>query len=177
MLSSNCNMNRKNIVNHVNEIFISSNLSFSKKPILIGGMSMEYYGMRKSGEDIDLIITNDDYQMLAQKHPDQRKDLYGDLGIVLDKFEIWRSIAHLDYDFFIKDAIEEEGLFIISIERLLWTRVCAIEVEKYRKDLDLLKDYYYKNYTNQDYHQEALLHEKSYVKMNGAVFGGKYEDQ
>lgn len=164
------------VVKRVNEMLISSNLSFSEKPILIGGMAMEYYDMRKSGDDIDLIITDDDYQALAQKYPDQRKDLYGDLGVVIEKFEIWRSIAHLDYNFFKKEAIEEENIFIISIDRLLWTRVCAMEVEKYRNDLVLLKDYYYKNYTNQKYHQEALMHEKSYSKMNGAVFGGKYDD-
>lgn len=75
-----------------------------------------------------------------------------------------------------KDAIEEENIFIVSIDRLLWTRVCAMEVEKYRKDLDLIKEYYYKIYTNQEFHQEARLHEKSYSKMNGAVFGGKYCD-
>jgi len=96
--------------------------------------------------------------------------------MVIGKFEIWRSIVHLDYNFFKKDAIEEEKIIIVSIDRLLWTRVCAMEVEKYRNDLKLLKEYYYKNYTNSQYHQEALLHEKSYLKMNGSVFGGKYDD-
>lgn len=166
----------KDVVNRVNEMLVSNKLSFSEKPILIGGMAMEYYEMRKAGEDIDLIITDDDYQTLARKYPNRRKDLYGDLGMVIEKFEIWRSIAHLDYIFFKKEAIEEENIFIVSIDRLLWTRVCAMEVEKYRKDLELIKEYYYKNYTNQKYHQEAFLHERSYLKMNGAVFAGKYDD-
>jgi ABC-type arginine transport system ATPase subunit len=98
------------VVNHVTEMLISSNLSFVEKPILIGGMAMEYYEMRKAGADIDLIITDDDYQVLARKYPKQRKDLYGDLGMVIGKFEIWRSIAHLDYDFFKKDIIEVENI-------------------------------------------------------------------
>lgn len=161
----------------VTEKLKSNQLLFVKKPILIGGMAMEYYGIRKAGADIDLIITDEDYKVLAQKYSDQRKDLYGDLGMVIGPFEIWRSIAHLDYDFFKKEAIEEDNIFVISIDRLLWTRVCAMEVEKYRKDLVLIKEYYYKTYTNQKYHQEALTHEKSYLKMNGAVFGGNYDDQ
>jgi hypothetical protein len=164
------------VIKHVTETLKSSRLSFTNKPILIGGMAMEYYEMRKAGLDIDLIITNEDCQKLSELYPNHRKDLYGDLGLVIDKFEIWRSIAHLDYDFFKKDAIEEENILVISIDRLLWTRVCAMEVEKYRKDLELLKDFYYKRYTNPNYHQEALAHEKSYQKMNGAVFGGNYED-
>ena len=52
-----------------------------------------------------------------------------------------------------------------------------MEVEKYRNDLKLLKEYYYKNYTNQNYHQEAISHDKSYFKMNGVVLGGKYDDK
>lgn len=166
----------KKVVKHVTEMLISSKLSFAEKPILIGGSAMEYYEMRKAGTDIDLIITDKDYQRLAGKYPNQRKDLYGDLGLVIGKFEIWRSIAHLDYDFFKKDVIEEENILIVSIDRLLWTRVCAMEVDKYRKDLELLKEYYYKSYTNQKYHEEALRHDKSYLKMNGVVFGGNYDD-
>jgi hypothetical protein len=29
-------------------------------------MAMEYYGMRKAGADIDLVISNEDYLSLAQ---------------------------------------------------------------------------------------------------------------
>lgn len=82
-------------------------LNFTKKPILIGGMAMEYYGMRKSGADIDLIICDEDYQTLAHEYPDNRKDIWGDLGVVLEPFEIWRCIMLLNYDFYIKDAIDE----------------------------------------------------------------------
>ena len=137
---------------------------------------MEYYGVRSAGADIDLIITDVDYQALARQYPDKRKDLYGDLGLVIGPFEIWRSIAHLDYAFFLKDAIEKDNVFVISIDRLLWTRVCAMDVEKYANDLELLREYYYRTYTNEAYHREAHLHEKSYEKMNGTIFGGRYED-
>lgn len=164
------------IVSKVNEAILQSDLRFSEKPLLIGGQAMEYYDIRKSGKDIDFVITDRDYQSLAEKYPDKRKDLYGDLGVTIDEFEIWRSIAHLDYDFFRKDAIDEGLLLVISIDRLLWTRVCAMDVEKYRDDLKLMREYYYKKYTNQKYHQEAMQHENSYRKMNGVVFGGMYED-
>jgi hypothetical protein len=164
------------VITRFQESLYESKLNFSVKPILIGGMAMEYYGMRKSGADIDLIITDDDYKNLACKYPEQKKDLYGDLGVVIDNFEIWRSIAHLDYDFFKKEAIEEENVLILSIDRLLWTRVCAMEVEKYRNDLMLMKEYYFKNYTNNKFHEEATSHENSYKITNGAIFGGKYQD-
>lgn len=164
------------VIQHVVDEIENSNLYFLSKPILIGGMAMEYYGMRKSGADIDLIITNKNYQRSAGQFPDKTKDLYGDLGIVMGKFEIWRSIAHLDYDFFKKEAIETEKIYVISIDRLLWSRVCAMDIEKYRTDLKLIREYYYKNYTNETYHKEALSHEKSYAKNRGVILGGRYID-
>ena len=33
---------------------------FEDKPIVIGGMAMEYYGLRKHGNDIDFIVSNRD---------------------------------------------------------------------------------------------------------------------
>lgn len=151
-------------------------LAFADKPILIGGMAMEYYGLRQAGKDIDLVVTQRDYQALARAVPEKRKDLYGDLGVVIGKFEIWRSIALLDYDFYKKDAIEEEGLLAVAIDRLLWSRVCAMEVEKYRKDLLCLRQYYYRRFTNPAFRREARAHQLSYQKLGGAVLGGRYED-
>ena len=122
------------------------------------------------------MIENADYQALARQYPEKRKDIFGDLGVVVGEFEIWRSIALFDYDFFRKDAIEEGGILIVSIDRLLWMRVCAMNVEKYRNDLELMKNYYYRHFTNPDYLVEARTHETSYAKTGGTVFGGKYED-
>ena len=151
-------------------------LGFNSKPILIGGMAMEYYGMRKSGADIDLVITDSDYQILSAKHPDSRKDLWGDLGVVVGKFEIWRSIALLDYDFYLKDAVDEGDVFVVSLDRLLFMRVIAMDVDKYMNDLNLMKTYYYDSFRNTSFLENAENHAESYQKRNGAIFGGRYED-
>ena len=105
------------LLNRVQIELNKEQICFNSKPILIGGMAMEYYGMRKSGADIDFVITDADYQSLALKHPDCLKDLWGDLGVVVGKFEIWRSIALLDYDFYIKDAVDEGDVFVVSLDR------------------------------------------------------------
>lgn len=81
----------KHAVNQfVNENLKISKLSFHSKPILIGGRAMEYYGIRDSGMDIDFVITDEDYQELAKRYPEMRKDLYGDLGVKIAQFELWR---------------------------------------------------------------------------------------
>ncbi len=151
-------------------------LCFTSKPILIGGNAMEYYGLRKAGADIDLVICDDDYQSLARRYPAERKDLYGDLGVVLWPFEIWRSIALLGYDFFEQDAIEHDALRVVSLERLLFTRVIARSVEKYNNDLQMLVNFYYDRYRAPSFLAEAETHTASYQKHNGAVFGGQYND-
>ena len=65
------------------------NFAFRTRPLLIGGKAMEYYGLRKAGEDIDFVITAEDYAHLAQMYPEEDlKDLWGDLGVCVDEFEI-----------------------------------------------------------------------------------------
>ena len=165
------------VIERVEARLKDNDLVFSNKPIVIGGMAMEYYGMRKAGADIDLIISNDDYLALAKKYPEKRKDIYGDMGMVIGEFEIWRSIALLDYQFFLKDAIPEGNVFMVSLDRLLWMRVCAMSVEKYRKDLETMKTYYYEHYRNPEFFQEAYEHQASYAKSGGTIFGGEYIDE
>ena len=130
-------------------------LDFIRKPIVVGGRAMEDYGMRTSGPD---------------------KDLWGDLGVVVNEFEIWRNVALLDYDFFLKDAVDLEDFFVVSLDRLLFMRVCAMEVEKYKKDLMTMKEYYYTNFRNRSYKDEAERRASSYRQFNGVVLGGKYLD-
>lgn len=181
------NNNDKQEANEVSDLLIEkvatrledNDLVFTRKPIVIGGMAMEYYWMRKSGTDIDLVISNEDYLTIAEKYQDKRKDIYGDLGLVIGEFEIWRSIALLDYDFFLKDVIDEGNVLMVSLDRLLLMRVCAMEVEKYRKDLDMMKEYYYTNFRNRNFLYEANSHTNSYdINITGGIiFGGKYIDE
>ncbi len=46
---------------------------FRDKPVIVGGLAMEYYGLRKHGDDVDFIVTERDYQSLKLKFPDNRK--------------------------------------------------------------------------------------------------------
>jgi hypothetical protein len=164
-----------NVVERIESRLNETGLAFARKPLVIGGMAMEYYGMRKAGADIDLTISNEDYLALSQRYPDKRKDIYGDLGVVIQEFEIWRSIALMDYDFLSKDAVPEGSLLVVSLDRLLFMRVCAMDVEKYKKDLMTMKEYYCRHYSNESFLCEAQKHEASYAKTGGTVFGGKYE--
>lgn len=99
---------------------------------------MEYYDLRQAGADIDFVITDEDYQRLAIKYSDYKKDLWGDLGVAVHGFEIWRSICWLDYAFLSEGAIDVGKYLVVSFDRLLFMRVLAMEKEKYANDLKLM---------------------------------------
>lgn len=111
--------------------------TFHTKPLLIGGKAKEYYGIRKAGADIDLVVTRHDYDMLAKRYPNNTVDLFGDLGVKVYGFEIWTCICLFDYEFLSPGAVEKEQYFIISLEKLLFLTALAIKKEKYHKDLEL----------------------------------------
>jgi hypothetical protein len=77
----------------------------------------------------------------------------------------------------LRSAIDEGNLFVVSLDRLLLMRVCAMEVEKYKKDLITMKEYYYEHFRNQEFIHKADTHSTSYNKSGGIIFGGKYIDE
>jgi hypothetical protein len=165
------------VINRLMKQLNEKNLHFSKKPLLIGGMAMEYYGIRKAGADIDLIICDEDYQSLAVEYPDNRKDIWGDLGVVIEPFEIWRCIRLMDYDFYKKEAVDEGNVYVVSLDRLLLMRVLAMGVPKYMDDLKLMEIYYMRKFENKDFLKTQEEHIKSYKSADGGIiWGGKYID-
>lgn len=116
------------------------NFNFSSKPLLIGGKAKEYYKIRKAGEDIDFVISEEDYEMLSYKYPDNIKEIWGDFGVCKDEFEIWKSICLFGYDFLREDAIEKDDFLIISFEKLMFLMVLAMRQPKYLRDLELMRD-------------------------------------
>ena len=132
----------KIVIENLKKEMDKKSLSFKKKPILIGGMAKEYYGIRKTGMDIDLVISDEDYQILVKNFPENSKDIWGDMGVVIEPFEIWRCIMLLDYDFYLEHAIDEEIVYIVSLEKLALMCIFGMEVSKYKEDLKLIGNYY-----------------------------------
>lgn len=122
----------------MNISFVSLNYSFVKKPLLIGGKAMEYYGLRSAGNDIDFVASFEDIKALIEKYPTYLKDLAGDLGITVHGLEIWRTICYFNYDFLSIGAEEEENILIISLEKLLFLKTLRLDNPKDSNDRTLL---------------------------------------
>jgi hypothetical protein len=111
---------------------------FSKKPLVVGGRAMEYYGLRKSGKDIDLIVPAEDVDQLIQRFPDRVKDLWGDLGVCPYEFEIWKTICLFDYNSLSEGATDLGDVLMISLDKLLLMKALAMDKEKYLEDTKLV---------------------------------------
>lgn len=115
-------------------------ISFSKKPLLIGGKAMEYYGLRKAGADIDLVVAEPDYKALARLYPGDLKEIWGDKGVCVYGFEIWRTICMLEYEVLSWKAREERDFLVVSFDMLLTMRALAVKTPKYFRDYQLMID-------------------------------------
>lgn len=156
--------------------------AFSAKPLVVGGLAMEYYGIRSRGKDIDLIIAGEDYDTLAKKFPDARKDKWGDLFISRGPYELLRSIFRLDYSFFSEGAVEYEQCKVISAEKLLFMKVLAFdnqpEEAKHAEDYRLMLDYFLKKYQNNRYAAFAEKHIDEYLSApDGIISNGEYRSE
>jgi hypothetical protein len=112
--------------------------TFAHKPLLVGGKAMEYYGLRKSGQDIDFILAAEDHKRLVVQYPNHIKDIHGDIGVCEFEFELWNQICMFGYDYLKEGAIEEPDFLVVSLERLLFLKALAMHIPKYHADLELV---------------------------------------
>jgi hypothetical protein len=127
---------------------------FSSKPLLIGGKAMEYYGLRQAGKDIDMIVTQQDYERLAAKYPESMREIWGDLGVCRDQFEIWRSICLFDYEFYLAGALTNGDSLVVSLEKLVFMKALDWKNSKAQHDITLIVkkilDDQYKNFSSRE---------------------------
>jgi hypothetical protein len=158
--------------------FSKIGIVFQDKPLIVGGLAMEYHGARKHGDDVDFIVSNRDYKTLRLKYPHNRKDMWGDFGIKVNGFEMFRSIYRFDYDHYCQNCVEFTRYKIVSLDMLFRMKVFAMDAdEKHRKDVDLLKQQYEKLSQNKTYKAYLDAHVDRYLAVpNGTILNGDYDD-
>jgi hypothetical protein len=153
----------------------SLGITFKEKPILVGGMALEFYGIRKHGEDYDFIISNGDYMKLENRYRNNRKDMWGDFGIRINEYELFRSMWKFDYSYFNVNTIELEKIKVVSIDLLFQMKVFAMSYDdKHRNDIELMKKYF-ERYQNKEYLEYMNRNVDRYLKVkDGLIINGDY---
>jgi hypothetical protein len=93
--------------------------SFKYPPILVGGKAMEHYGLRKTGHDIDYIISKFDYDKLSKI---QEPNVYmpeQTPAITYKDTDYFLNLYQYDYKYLKNNAIKKGNILVISKEDLI----------------------------------------------------------
>jgi len=160
----------KKVLIEINNYLLDRKIFLCAKPIVIGDNAMCWHGIKREKGTTELIINNEDFEMIREKQY-TIKDVWGDLGVKIGKMDIWRSYSLFDYDFYSKGAIELESFLIISFEQLIFTKILKMDNKKDLDDLEIIKDYYFRTFRNNEYVLNALSSYGKYKESpNGIVY-------
>jgi hypothetical protein len=104
--------------------------------------------------------------------------VWGDFGVLVNGFELFRSIYRFDYAHYSRGAIELTNYKIVGIDMLFRMKVFAIGVApKHDADVQFLKEYY-QQFQNREYREYLDRHIDRYTSSeNGIFFGISYDDK
>lgn len=123
------------------------NYKFTKPPLIVGGHAMEYYNVRKAGHDLDIIVSNKDWDILKKKYP-KTLNLFGgqtedevDATLNLDNYDIdiIKTLYLHDYEDLILGSIDIEDVKIISLKNLLYIKAFPYITHNHNKSLEDMK--------------------------------------
>ena len=127
--------NYEDVILHITKGINLTEYSFKDKPLVVGGLALEYYGIRQCGNDFDYMVSPRDWQILKQKHS-ENINLFGgeteedvDATINLnnngEKIDLIYTLYQFNYDYLKEDSIEHSCYRIISLEKLLLLKTLA----------------------------------------------------
>ena len=104
-----------------------SNYKFEQKPLVVGGLAMEYYGLRKTVHDYDYVVSKKDWNKLKKIHPEKVLLLGGKNGDEIiymkdKKVDLISTLMLHNYNDLVKGAIDKDKYKIISLENLLFLK-------------------------------------------------------
>ena len=131
-----------------------SNYNFKQKPLVVGGLALEYYGVRQNGHDFDYLVSSEDWEHLKILYPDNI-NLFGgktekdvDATINLEKkdehIDLISTLYQFNYDYLQQSNIEYKDYRVISLPMLLMVKTLAAinnNDEKSKRDQKLIVDF------------------------------------
>ncbi len=118
------------------------NYKFKKPPLVLGGLALEYYGIRKTKHDYDYMVSPTDWKILKKKHPDylnlfggkDEKEVDATLTNINNKHvDLISTLFQYNYNFLSKNAIKENGYIVISLDKLLFTKTLGAVFNNHTK--------------------------------------------
>lgn len=141
-----------------------SNYNFKQKPLVVGGLALEYYGIRQNGHDFDYIVSSEDWKILKEIYPENinlfggetEKDVDATINLenMNEHIDLISTLYQFNYDYLSKFSIEFKSYKVISLPMLLLVKSLAAVYnnhEKSQRDQKLIVDFIVnKQYPNLD---------------------------
>lgn len=104
-----------------------SKYNFNNKPLVVGGLAMEYYGLRKTGYDYDYVVSRKDWKELKKLYPNNinlfggknEKDVDATINLKDEHVDLISTLFQFNYKDLSKNSIDLPEYKIISLEKLL----------------------------------------------------------
>ena len=120
-----------------------SKYKFKKPPLVVGGLAMEYYNIRKAGHDFDYVVSPADWKELKKLHPDKinlfggknEKDVDATINLYKVHVDLISTLFKFKYSYLSKGAINNKNYKIISIDKLLMLKTLGAVVNNHNKSI------------------------------------------
>ena len=103
---------------------------FIKPPLVVGGLALEYHGVRKTGHDYDYIVSKEDWKKLKKIHHNKinlfggkdEKEIDATINLKNIHVDLIKTLYQYDYNYLSKDSIKYKIYKIISLEKILFLK-------------------------------------------------------
>jgi len=117
--------------------------NFVKKPLVVGGLALEHYGIRKTVHDYDFMVSPTDWKNLKKKHPDKinlfggknEKEIDASINLKKEHVDLISTLFQYNYTFLVKNSIDFPKYKVISIDKLLLLKTLGAVCNKHSKSI------------------------------------------
>ncbi len=121
-----------------------TNYKFINKPLVVGGLALEYYNIRETTHDYDYMVSPSDWLELKKIHPDKinlfggknEKDVDATLNLTENPIDLISTLFQFNYNSLVKNSIDFPEYKIISITNLLLTKTLGAVYNKDPKSIN-----------------------------------------
>ena len=116
---------------------------FIKPPLVVGGLALEYYNVRKTGHDYDYVVSDADWKKLKKIYPAKinlfggkdEKEIDATINLKDVHVDLIKTLFQYDYNYLSKDSINFKTYKIISLEKILFLKTLGAIFNKHCKSI------------------------------------------
>jgi hypothetical protein len=132
-----------NIEKKILKGIILANYKFIKPPLVVGGLALEYYGIRKTEHDYDYVVSREDWKKLKKLHPDKinlfggktEKEIDATINLKNLNVDLISTLFQYNYNYLSKCSVNKNKYKIISLDKLLLLKTLGAVHNKHSKSI------------------------------------------